>query len=90
MDSLEVVKARLVFKLARRRNWGNAHTAFDNLKRGFKPNEHFLVKRAAEELVKENFLLKKPTGYGLHVSLNHEKAQEIKSLIFELLGVRVD
>ena len=90
MDSLELAKARLLFKLARRRKWGGSHTAFDNLKKGFKRHEQNLAKKAAEELVKENFLLRKPTGYGLHVSLNHEKAQEIKQKIFELLGVRIE
>ena len=58
MDSLELVKAKLLFKLARRRNWGNSHTAFDNLKKGFKSREHLLVKRAAEELIKENIIKK--------------------------------
>ena len=85
-----MVKAKLLFKLARRRNWGNSHTAFDNLKKGFKPHEHNLVKTAAEELIKENLLFKKPTGYGLHVSLNHEKAAEIKQIISDLLGIKVD
>lgn len=90
MDSLGLVKAKLLFKLARRRKWGNSHTAFDNLKKGFRPRDHILVKRAAEELIKENLLFKKPTGYGLHVSLNHEKGREIKQMISELLGVKVD
>ena len=90
MDSFDLIKARLLFKLARRSKWGNSHTAFDNLKKGFKPREHLLVKKAAEELIKENLLFKKPTGYGLHVSLNHERAAEIKQIIFELLGVKVD
>lgn len=87
---LEIVKAKILFKLARRRNWGNSHTAFDNLKKGFKPADHNDVKRAADELIKENFLFKKPTSYGLHVSLNQEKAKEIKQKISELLGVKVE
>lgn len=90
MDSLELVEAKLLFKLARRRNWGASHTAFDNLKKGFKPRDHKLVKKAAKELVKENLLFRKPTSYGLHVSLNHEKAAEIKQRVFELLGVKID
>jgi len=90
MDSFDLIKAKLLFKLARRRNWGNSHTAFDNLKKGFKPAEHHLADKAAEGLIKENFLFKKPTGYGLHVSLNHEKAAEIKQMISELLGIKVD
>ncbi|MCX6799403.1 MAG: hypothetical protein NTW59_04910 [Candidatus Diapherotrites archaeon] len=90
MNSLGLVKARLLFKLARRRKWGGSHTAFDNLKKGFKSREHELVQKAAEELIKENLLFRKPTGYGLHVSLNHEKAAEIKQKIFELLGVKIE
>ena len=90
MDSLEIVKARLLFKLARMRNWGGSHTAFDDLKKGFKPREHELVQKAAGELIRENLLFRKPTGYGLHVSLNHEKAAEIKNKIFELLGVKIE
>ena len=87
---LEHIKARLLFKLARRRNWGGSHTAFDNLKKGFRPNEHSGVEDAAEELIKEGFIFKKPTGYGLHVSLNHGRAKEIKEKISSLLGVKID
>lgn len=90
MDYFEVIKAKILFKSARRRNWGSSHTAFDDLKKGFKPHDYNLVKNAAEELIKENLLFKKPTSYGSHVSLNHEKAGEIKQKIFELLGVAVD
>ena len=86
----DLVKAKLLFKLARHRNWGNSHTAFDNLKKGFKPTDHNIVKKAGEKLIKKNFLFKKPTGYGLHVSLNHEKAKEIKEIISKLLGVKID
>ena len=90
MDSLEIIKAKILFKLARRKNWGNSHTAFDNLKKGFHPKEHGLVQGAAEELIKENLLFKKQTSYGLHVSLNHEKSPEIKQKIFELIGVKTE
>ena len=85
-----MAKAKILFKLARRRNWGGSHTAFDNLKKGFKPKDQEWIKKAAEELIKENLVWKKPTGYGLHVSLNHEKAHEIKTKIKELLGVTID
>ena len=90
MDSLDFIKAKVLFKMARRRNWGGFHTAFDNLKKGFKPKDHRAVNEAAEELIKENLLFKKPTVYGLHVSLNPEKAIEIKAKIKQLLGVVVD
>ena len=86
----DLVKAKLLFKLARRRNWGNSHTAFDDLKKGFKPTDHKTVKKVADELIKENFIFKKPTSYGLHVSLNHEKAKEIKEIISKLLGIKIN
>ena len=87
---LKFIKAKILFKLARRRNWGKSHTAFDNLKKGFKPGDHNDVKKAGEELIKENLLFRKPTGYGLHVSLNQEKAVEIKEKISKLLRVKID
>lgn len=85
----EYIKAKLLFKLARRRNWGGSHTAFDDLKKGFKPHEHENVKEVAEELIKENFLLKKPAGYGLQVSLNPQMAKEIKQIIADMLGAKI-
>ena len=90
MDQEDTIKAKILFKLARRRNWGNSHTAFDNIKKGFKPREHNEVRKIAEILIKENYLFKKPTGYSLHISLNHKKSKEIKQIIFEFLGVRVE
>ncbi|MBI2598519.1 MAG: hypothetical protein HYW50_04955 [Candidatus Diapherotrites archaeon] len=44
----------------------------------------------AKELIYEKLLFNKTTGYGLHVSLNHEKAAEIKAKIKQLLGITVD
>lgn len=87
---ISLVRAKLLFKLARRRNWGHSHTAFDDLKKGFKPHEQKEVKKEAEKLIKEGLLLPKPTGYGLHVSLNHERAGEIKQIIQEFLGEFVE
>ena len=81
-----MVRAKILFKLARRRNWGNSHTAFDNLKKGFKSHEHGIVKSIAKDLIKENLLLEKQTHYGLHVSLNHNKAKEIKKIIKDFFG----
>ena len=89
MDKYFLVRAQFLFKLARKRKWGGSHTAFDNLKKGFKPRDHALVKKIALDLIRENLLFRKPTSYGLHVSLNHEKAREIKQIISEMLGVEI-
>jgi hypothetical protein len=39
MLSDEEIKATVLFKLHKRGNWGGSHTAFDNLKKGFKDVE---------------------------------------------------
>ncbi len=47
------------------------------------------VRNIAEDLMREGFIIKKPTHYGLQVSLNPRKAQEIKQLIKAQLGFDV-
>jgi len=41
------------------------------------------VKKAAEKLIRKGFLRVKPTSYGLEVSVNPDKLEEIKRIIFE-------
>jgi len=91
MDN-EEIRARLLLALARRRNWGESHTAYEHLFRHFKSAAigREGIKRAekvADGLVKDGLILKKPTHYGLQVSLNPRRAQEIKNTIKEKLGL---
>lgn len=44
------------------------------------------VRNVADELMREAFIIRKPTHYGLQVSLNPKRAQEIKQMIKEKLG----
>ena len=90
MDN-EEIRARLIFSLARRRNWGESHTAYEHIFRQFKTEALGKAglkntKNIANVLIKEVFILQKPTHYGLQVSLNPKRAQEIKHLIKEKLG----
>lgn len=90
MDN-EEIRARLLFSLARKRKWGESHTAYEHIFRQFKSEAlgKAGLKNAeniAEELMKEGFILKKATHYGLQVSLNPNKSQEIKKIIREKLG----
>jgi len=69
------IKALILHKLFMRRCWGGKHTSFENLKRGFKPQElgregYKRIREMGKELIKERLLLSKPTHYGLEVSLN--------------------
>jgi hypothetical protein len=82
----EQVKARILHKLYRYGKWGASHTSIENLKKGF--NMRDLGKKGArrvddiaEELIKSNWLLPKPTGYGTEVSLNPRFSGEIVSFM---------
>jgi hypothetical protein len=91
MDNVKVVMARLLFSLARKRKWGESHTAYENLFKSFKSESlgkdgMNLATNLAEELVRSGLILKKPTHYGLQVSLNPRMAHEIKRIIRESLG----
>ena len=82
----EQIKAVILFKLYKRGNWGGSHTAFDNLKKGFKAKELGKggLKRVddmGKKLIREGLLLAKPTHYGLQVSLNPRQSQAIRAII---------
>ena len=91
MDNEQFIKARLLYSLARKRKWGESHTAYENIfkilkseslgKEGLRQANEY-----AEDLVRAGFIIKKPTGYGLQVSLNPYRAPEIKQMIKEQLG----
>jgi len=75
MLSDDQIKATILFKLYKRGNWGGSHTAFDNLRKGFKDSELDKgglkrVEKMARELVRVGLIIPKPTSYGLQVSLN--------------------
>ncbi|MFH1520180.1 MAG: hypothetical protein ABID61_00900 [Candidatus Micrarchaeota archaeon] len=85
------IKARLLYALARKRKWGESHTDYENLFRQFKSSvlsKDILksVRETAEELIRNGYIIKKPTGYGLQVSLNPKFSIQIKKLIKENLG----
>jgi hypothetical protein len=86
MFSDDEIEARILLKLAKRGKWGGAHTSFDNVKKGW--NERDLgkhgIKRVYEitkDLIRQGFILSKPTHYGLEISLNPKKSAEIEQII---------
>lgn len=79
------IRTALLRKLAKHGYWGGRHTAFDNLHKGFPKHLAGKVKEVANELIKQNFLIPKPTSYGLHVSLNLGMKDEIEKIIYSLI-----
>jgi hypothetical protein len=75
MLSDDEIRALILFKLYKRGNWGGSHTAFENLRKGFKDSELGKgglkrVEKMARELMRAGLIIPKPTSYGLQVSLN--------------------
>ncbi len=82
MLSDDEIRATMLFKLHKRGNWGGSHTAFDNLKKGFKDEDlgkhgGKRVEKLAKELIRKGLIITKPTHYGLQVSLNPRESETI-------------
>ena len=76
-------KKIILRQLFRRRVIGAKHTAVEHLTKGLPKHVIGEAKKAVQELIKEGFILSKPTSYGLQVSLNPEKIDEILRTIEE-------
>jgi hypothetical protein len=68
-------------KLFRRRIIGAKHTAFEHVTSGIPKHFHGSAKNTAERLIKQGLMLSKPTSYGLQISLNPERIEEIIRMI---------
>jgi hypothetical protein len=68
-------------KLARHGVWKAKHTSIDNIPKGAPQHMRDRIKEAVRRLIKDNFILQKPTGYGLEVSLNFDRKNEIFDII---------
>ena len=87
--SEDVIKARLLLHLRKKRVIGGVHTHFDILKRGFPKHLGRNVELVAKELIKFGLLIIKPTSYGLQVSLNKERLEEIEAFILKVLNIKI-
>ncbi len=70
-------------KMFRHRYIGGRHTAVKNLAKGMPKHLRGEAKTAAEELVKAGLVMAKQTSYGLQVSLNPERLNEITKIVEE-------
>lgn len=85
-DSKDEIKATILYHLRRKKVIGGVHTPFDTLRRGFPGHLGGEVNKSAKELIKDGFLITKPAHYGLQVSLNKERLNEIEGFIKKILG----
>jgi len=77
------IKRFILRKLTRHRMWMHKHTSIHNLQKGLPDylRSRKEVRKSIDELLKNKFLLSKPTNYGLQVSLNIAKKKEIEDFI---------
>ena len=80
------IKVFILNKMVRHRLWAHKHTSIHNLSKGLPDNlrSRKEVRKAIEEIVKE-FLISKPTNYGLEVSLDIKKKKEVEKFIGKYL-----
>jgi hypothetical protein len=86
MLSDDELKATILLKLHKRGNWGASHTAFDNLHKGFKESalgKHGVkrIEATGKDLIRQGWVIPKPTSYGLQVALNPRENYAIISFM---------
>jgi len=77
----EQAKGFIIKKLFQHGYIGGRHTDIENLKKGLPGHFKGDVKKAAQELIKEEILISKQTFYGQHVSLNPRRREEIEKYL---------
>ena len=82
-DDIEKIKLHILKKLFDQRCWVNKHFSINNLPQGLPPHKRDskIIKKAIDELIRNCWLLSKPTHYGLELSLNIDKKKEIEEYI---------
>lgn len=75
------IRIAIIEKMIKHRLWGRRHTSIDNIPKGFPPSTIKDVKDEIKNLVKEGYIIQKPTHYGLEVSLNPAMKSEIEEII---------
>ncbi len=83
------IKATILYHLRRKKVIGNVHTHYDTLKKGFPSHLGKEIEKISKELIKQGYIIIKPTSYGLQVSLNKEKLKEIEDFILKVLSVEL-
>ena len=77
------LRKHILRKLFRHRVIGGKHTAFEHIMSGIPGHAFGEAKKVAEELIREGLILPKHTSYGLQISINPEKLDEILKMIEE-------
>ena len=75
------IKTVILRKLIIHNIWGAKHTNYEFVQKGLPKELRGFAKDVADGLIKNGILLSHPTSYGMQISLNPEKAKEIKAAL---------
>ncbi|MEA3342612.1 MAG: hypothetical protein U9Q92_00460 [archaeon] len=78
------IRIAIIKKMVRMRLWGAKHTSIDNIPKGFPSHLRSEVKSEVQKLIREGYIIPKPTAYGLELSLNPSMKKEISEIIESL------
>lgn len=71
------IKGKVLHKLVRAGKFEHSHTAIENMQKGFPKDLVGRVKENIQALAKEGILRIKPTNYGVQVSVNVDRTDDI-------------
>lgn len=79
----EQIKLHILKKLFGMRCWMGKHTSIHNMQKGLPGHarDSKVINKIVMELIRKEFVLSKPTNYGLELSLNIKKKSEIEEYI---------
>lgn len=84
----KMIAATILYNLRRKNRIGKKHTPLDTLSKGFPKHLRGNIGDIAKNLIKQDWINKKPTSYGFEVSLNKDKIVEIERFIFEVMSFK--
>jgi hypothetical protein len=80
---LSTVERKILKNLFEKRIIGEKHTSEDNAQKCLPKNLRGEAKKALKMLIREGYVLPKPTSYGVEVSLNPHRIVEIRGILRE-------
>ena len=81
--SYEQIKSHILKKLFDMRCWMGKHTNIHNMQKGLPGHsrDSKVISKAVNALIQQEWVLAKPTHYGLELSLNSKKKPEIEAYL---------
>lgn len=81
VKSNKEIAKKVLEKMLRQEYIGGRHMAFVEISKGFPKHIAGNVRAVAKNLVRLGFIMQKRTGYGLRISLNPHRMDEIEKII---------